>query len=123
MLLMVGKRIRGKISHEICHKYMKEYNNDNKSSYIMYWNVNNLYRWAMFPKLPADCFKWKKDISKFDENFIKIYDKNSDKGYIFEVDVEYSKRLNNLHNDLPFLRERMEIKKCHKLACNLYNKR
>ena len=29
-----------------------------------------------------------KNMLKFNEDFIKIYDENSDKGYIFEVDVE-----------------------------------
>ena len=31
----------------------------------------------------------KKNIHKFDEEFIKNYDEDSDKGYIFDVDVEY----------------------------------
>ena len=60
----------------------------------------------------------KKNTSKFNENFIKNYDENSSKG----VDVEYPKRLHNLHSYLPFLPERMKIKKCSKLACNLYHK-
>ena len=30
-----------------------------------------------------------KNILKFDENFIKDYNDDSDKGYIFEVDVDY----------------------------------
>ena len=63
-----------------------------------------------------------KNASKFDENFIKNYDKNSDKGYILEVDVEYPKNLHDSFNDLPFLPERMKIKKYHKVAWNLYNK-
>ena len=29
----------------------------------------------------------KKDVSKFDEEFIKNYDEDSNKGYILEVDV------------------------------------
>ena len=37
--------------------------------------------------------------------FIKNYDKNSDKGYFLEVDVEYPKNLFNLHSDLPSLPE------------------
>ena len=45
----------------------------------------------------------KKNVSKFDEEFIKNYDEDSNKGYSFEVDVEYPKYLHNLHSDLPFL--------------------
>ena len=31
--------------------------------------------------------------------------------------------LNNLHSDLPFLSERMKLKKYNKLVCNLYDKK
>ena len=68
-------------------------------------DANNLYRWAMSQKLPVDGFKWIKKFSKFNEDFIKNYYENSDKGYFLEVDVEYSKNLYNLHSDLPFLPE------------------
>ena len=60
-----------------------------------------------------------KKILKFNEEFIKNYDEDSDKGYILEVDVEYPKNLHGLHRDLPFLLERMKIGKCKKLVCNL----
>ena len=56
------------------------------------------------------------------EEFIKNYDEYSNKGYIFEVDVEYSKNLHDLHSDLPFLPERIQTNQCSKLACNLYDK-
>ena len=59
---------------------------------------------------------WKKDVSTFDENFIKNYDENSNKGHILEVDAEYPKNLFNLHSDLPFLAKRMKIKKFNKLV-------
>ena len=62
----------------------------------MYLDVNNLYGWAMFQKLPANGFKWKNNVSKLDEEFIKNYDEDSDKGYIFEVYAEYPKDLHNL---------------------------
>ena len=64
-----------------------------------------------------------KDLSKIDEDFIKIYNENSDKGYILEVDVEYPKNLHDLHSDLPFLPGRMKVDKCKKLVCNLYDKK
>ena len=59
---------------------------------------------------------------KFNEDFIKNYYEESDKGHIFEVDIEYPKNLHDLHRDLPFLPERMKINKCNKLVCNLYDK-
>ena len=39
------------------------------------------------------------------------------------IDVKYPKRLHELHSDLPFLSERMEVNKCKKLVCNLFNKK
>ena len=47
---------------------MKNFDKNKESSYSRYWNVNNLYGWERFPVYK---FKWVKDISKFDENFIK----------------------------------------------------
>ena len=84
---------------------MKNYNRKIELSYLMYLDTNNLYGWAVFPKLPVDGFKWKKNISKLDEDFTKNYDEDSNKGYILEADVEYPKDLHNLHSDVPFLSE------------------
>ena len=60
---------------------------------------------------------------KFNEEFIKNYDEDSDKGYILEVYVKYPKNLHGLDEDLPFLPERMKIGKCKKLVCNLHDKK
>ena len=79
-------------------------------------------RWAMSKKLPVGDFKWVDNLSIFTEEFIKNYDENSDKGYNFEVDVEYRKDLHKLHSDLPLLPERMKINKCDKLVCNARDK-
>ena len=123
---MVEEGIRGGICHAVHryaktnNKYMKNYDKNKKSSYIQYLDANNLYGWPMCQKLPVNVFKWVKDVSKVDEELIKDYDEDSDKGYIFEVDVEYPEKLHNLHSDLPFLPERMKIDKCK--LCNLYNK-
>ena len=37
---------------------MKNYDENIKSSYLKYLDANNLYRWAMSQKLPANDFKW-----------------------------------------------------------------
>ena len=42
---------------------------------------------------------------------MQSYDDNSDKGFILEVDVSYPKHLQKMHNDLPFLLERINIDK------------
>ena len=53
MLLMVEEGIRGGICHSIHryakanNKYMKNYNNNEESSYIQYLDANNWYGWAM----------------------------------------------------------------------------
>ena len=130
MLLMVEEGITGGTCHSIHryakanNKYMKNYNNNEEPSYIQYLDANNLYGWAMSKKLPVNGFKRIETAGPvINEDFIKNYDENNDKGYIFEVDVKYPKKLHDLHSDLPFLSERMEINKCKKLVCNLYNKK
>ena len=67
----------------------------------------------MSQKLSVNDFKSvkKEDLSKFNEDFIKNYDENSIKGYFLGVDIDYLKKLFNLHKDLPFLPEsKKEIK-------------
>ena len=79
----------------------------------------------MSKKLPVNGFRWldSDEINEINEEFIKNYNENDKKGYILEVDVKYPKKLHDLHSDLPFLPERMEINKCKKLVCNLYGKK
>ena len=129
MLLMLEKGIRGGICHAIYryakanNKYMKNYDENDEFSFLEYLDGNNLYGFAMSELLPVNRFEWIEDLAKIDKDFINYYDKDSDKGYILEVDVKYPKNLHDLHCDLPFLPERMKIGKCNKLVCNLYDKK
>ena len=129
MLLMVEEGIRGGICHSLQryakanNKYMKNFDANEKSSYIQYLDANNLYGWAMSQKLPLNGFKWLEDMSEINEEFINNYDKNNDKGYILEVDDKHPRKLHDIHSDLPFLPKRMKIDKCKKFVCNLLNKK
>ena len=122
---MVEEGIRRGICHvmqryaKANNKYMKDYDRKKKSSYIQYLDANNLYGKAM---TPVRGFRWMDDISKIDEDFVKIYNKNDNKG-ILDVDVDYPNKLQNLHSDLPFLPERMVINNTKKLVCNLNDKK
>ena len=125
VLLMVEKEIRNGICQAI-HRYPKVNNkymkNDDKNiilSYLMYLKVNNLHGSAMSQKLPRNGFKWVKNLLQFNESFIKGYNKNSDREYFLEVDIEYPKKLFNLHKDLSFLPERKKIEKSKKLICGI----
>ena len=129
MSLMVEKGIRGEICHAIYryakanNKYMKNQNKYEEESFFQYLDDNDLYGWAMSQKLPLNGFKWKKNMLKFNEEFIKNYHEDSNKEYVLEVDVKYPKNLHGLHEDLPFLPKRMKIDKCKKLIWNLYDKK
>ena len=81
-------------------------------------DANNLYGSAMSKKLPVNDFRLldSDEINEINEEFIKNYNENDNKGYIFEVDVRYPKRLHDLHSDLPFLPEKMQINMCKKLV-------
>ena len=77
----------------------------------------------MSKKLPMKGFMRMDDISRIDEELIKKYDENSNKGYVLEVDVNYPQELYDIHSDMPFLPERMVINKTTKLVCNLHDKK
>ena len=83
----------------------------------MYLDANNLYGWAMSKKIPANCFKWESDLLRFNEDFIKNYNENSNVGYFLEVDIEYPKQLWSSHKDLRFLPEGRKLEKVEKHVC------
>ena len=77
MFLTYEKGIHGGISNKVHsyaeanNKYMKNYDKNKESSFLMYVYANNLYGWAMSKKLPVDSFTWVDDLSMFTEDFIK----------------------------------------------------
>ena len=112
MYLFIEKGLRGGVSHiakrynEANNKYMKNYDPTKPSKYIEYLDKNNLYGWAMNGYLPYCGFKWLKNADNFDVN---SFTKNSQIGYILEVDLEYPKELHEFYNDHPLAPEKLAI--------------
>ena len=91
MLLMVEKGIRRGICHSIYryakanNKYMKDYDKNKESSYLLYWVVNKLSGLAMLQKLPVNNFEWIKDTSELNEDFMKNFNEESDEGFFLKL--------------------------------------
>uniref|UniRef100_A0A914DTK1 DNA-directed DNA polymerase n=1 Tax=Acrobeloides nanus TaxID=290746 RepID=A0A914DTK1_9BILA len=70
MYLFIEKGIRGGMVNAVKryakanNKYMKEYNPNEISKYLMYLDANNLYGWAMIQKLPYDELKFKENFNE-----------------------------------------------------------
>ena len=107
MLLMVEKGIRAGIYHAVYqqvqayNKYMKVYDKNKESLYLKYQDVINLYGWPMSQMLPLGCSKQIDETSRFNENFIKNYNDDSDEGYFLEYFLVVQKKL-LLRIDLTF---------------------
>ena len=129
MLLMFEKGIRGGISiisnryGEANNKYMKGYNKNKPSKYLMYLDANNLYGCAMSEKLPTHGFKWltSGEMEKLINNqIVQVWEKIP---CILEVDLEYPEELHDSNNDYPLCPERVECDKVEKLIPNLRDKK
>ena len=93
---------------------MKDYDENKESSYLKYWDVNNLYGWTMPQKLPVNNFNWVEDASEFDESFIESYNKESAnflKGYFLEVDIQYAENYIKSKTIWHFYLKKWELKK------------
>ena len=126
MLYMFERGIRGGIAQVVYryakanNKYMGNPDEKEDSSLLQYLDANNLYGWAMIQKLPTDGFK---RINIVKPGKIGRFVRHSNEGYLLEIDISYAKELHDLHNDFPFMCEKMKINKVEKLVPNLYDKK
>ncbi|GBM44867.1 hypothetical protein AVEN_157095-1 [Araneus ventricosus] len=108
MHLFVEKGIRGGvaiISHRFAstnNPHLPNYDPTSPNSFIMYWEANNLYGWAMSQRLPTHEFSW----SQEPVDYLNIPD-DSDEGYILAVDLEYPPELHHQHNCYPLAPEKL----------------
>ncbi|XP_031789068.1 uncharacterized protein LOC116418029 [Nasonia vitripennis] len=111
MLMFIESGIRGGIS-QCCNRYAKannpymgsSYDKDQKTKTLLYFDINNLYGWAMVQPLPIGKFEWI-DYEKNPSFFNTPPD--SDIGYFAEVDLEYPEEIHDDHRNLPFCAEHL----------------
>ena len=60
---------------------MKNCDKNKESLFLKYWDVNDLYSWAITRKLPVNDLRLVENISEFDESLIKSYNEERDDGY------------------------------------------
>ncbi|RLU15824.1 hypothetical protein DMN91_011580, partial [Ooceraea biroi] len=128
MVMYIERGIRGGLSQcsnryaQANNKYMQSYDPSKLPSYLMYYDVNNLYGWAMCQPLPYAELRWVDDTSNFDVNMIAP---DSPKGYILEVDLEYPQQLHDAHVNHPFCptRDKPPGKRQDKLLATVYDKK
>ena len=137
MLLMFERGIRGGITQSV-HKwaiannpYMGcEYDPLRPTNYLHYLDANNLYHCAMSQPLPTGEFKWV-DIENLRQEArelkktidMMVRNSNRSYGYVLEVDVKYPRELHDLHNDLPFMCEKIRVSGVEKLVPNLHDEK
>ena len=130
MVTFVERGIRGGISQcsnrysKANNKYMKNFNENEETKYIMYWDVNNLYGFAMEKPLPKGGFRWLNECEMKDLNLDQLTE-DSPKGYLYEVDLEYPEEIHDVHKDLPFCPEHSTPprSKQKKLMTTLFDKK
>ena len=100
------------------NKFVNGFRSDLPSTYIMYYDVNNLYGGVMEKSFPYRGFRWVKDPQSFD-----IFE-NKDRrvGYILEVDLHIPPTLHNYFSDLPPLLTHEDVGSGVKLVGTLYPK-
>ena len=115
MLLMIERGIRGGVSMitkkhaKANNPYSKEtYDSSKPLTYLMYYDANNLYGWAMSEPMPQADFTW---CTRQQLEALRVQDiaVNSDTGYILEVDLDYPTELHDQHSDYPLAPEQRTV--------------
>nr|CAI5852894.1 unnamed protein product [Callosobruchus analis] len=115
MILFIQKGIRGGLS-QVCgkrraqsnNKYIPNYDSSKTDTYeyLMYFDINNQYGKSMIEFLPHGGFEWVDDIKNFDVTTIPD---DAEEGYILEVDLDYPKHLHDIHKDIPFCAQHLNM--------------
>ena len=115
MFQMLDDGLRGGVS-VISQRYAKannkymgtRYDPSQPSKFIMYWDANNLYGWAMSQPMPEGDFSWvEEEEFKQIDWLLQLPDQSY--GFFIECDLEYPQHLHPRHNDYPLAPEKFAI--------------
>ena len=110
MVLFVERGIRGGISQcsnrysRANNPYVTDYNPTQDTTYLMYYDVNHFYGWAMMQHLPYGGSQW---VENFEQDFPWNVADDLKIRYIFEVDLDHPEHIHDSHKDLPFCSGKM----------------
>jgi len=79
------------------NKYLSNYDLTQPSSYIMFWDVVNLYGYCMSLKLPCGNFRFIDEQDKFD---FPTVDLDGEIYFLLEVHLSYPPELQEAHSNL-----------------------
>ncbi|KRT85550.1 hypothetical protein AMK59_2282, partial [Oryctes borbonicus] len=126
ILMFLEKGIRGGMTQcssryaKANNKYMPDCDPASPSTYLMYYDINAMYSWAMSQFLPSEGLEWVEDAGNL--NF-DVPDDNQE-GYILEVDLEYPQHIHDRQRDLPMAptKQKPPGSQYEKMLATLYTK-
>ena len=106
MHLFMEQGIRGGVAM-IAHRHARAnnplvegYDMAKPTNYLIYWDANNLYGYAMSQPLPYAGLRWLNE-QEMERLCITSVPEDAEEGYILEVDLHYPSELHDLHSDYP----------------------
>ena len=80
------------------NKYLEDYNPNEDSTFIMYWDANSLYGWAMSQYLPFKNLRFRTYITL--EDILSTADDNHE-GYFVECDLSFPDEFHDKFKEYP----------------------
>lgn len=82
------------------HSKINDFDEFQDNKHILYLDANNLYGWSMSQYLPTGLMHFLSD-EEIEQFELQKVPKDSNKGYILEVDLQYPPEIHDLHNCYP----------------------
>ena len=106
-MIRSGNFIISKGYAEVNNKFLKSYDSNKPTSYIVYLDTNNLYVQYMMQLFPFEILDWVHP----EKNILDIYGGDSLIDCFLEVGLNYCDEVYDLHNDYPLAVGKVKVTK------------